>query len=274
MELEQNRERIGKQGLGLAAVSYDSPAVLRNFAERKKIAFPLLSDGDSRVIREFGILNETVKPGTFTYGIPYPGTYVLNTRGVVVAKYFEDDYRERVTSSDILARQFGDAGGSAGSAIDAHQMRLTTGASTGTARPQQRIVLTVDIELKPKMHVYAPGVADYRPIEWSLAEGAFLKPHPFAYPPSKKLRLKAIKETAPVYQGRVRLTREITFGAENTLRPLLSPTGELVLKGSLKYQACDDRKCYTPETVPLEWRFQFEGLVRERVPTELQRKGN
>jgi hypothetical protein len=272
VELEQNRERIRRQGLGLAAISYDSVAVLKSFADRKHIGFPLLSDADSRVIREYGILNETVKPGTFTYGIPYPGTYVLDAQGMVVSKYFEDDYRERVTASDILARQFGDAGGSAGSAIEARQMRITTGASTATARPQQRIALSLDIALKPKLHVYAPGVKDYIPIEWDLAQGPFLKAHPFAYPASKTLRLKAIKEEAPVYEGRVRLTREITFGAEAALRPLISPSGELVLKGTLKYQACDDRKCYTPETVPVEWRFQFEGLVRERAPAELQRK--
>jgi AhpC/TSA family/Disulphide bond corrector protein DsbC len=274
VELEQNREKIRKQGLGLAAVSYDSVAVLKSFADRKHIGFPLLSDADSRVIREYGILNETVKQGTMQYGIPFPGTYVLDLKGVVVSKYFEDDYRERVTASDILARQFGDSGGSAGSAIEARQIRLTAGASTATARPQQRILLTLEIVMKPKMHVYAPGVEDYIPIEWRLAEGPFLKAHPLAYPASKKLLLKAIKETAPVYEGRVRLTREITFGAENTLRPLISPSGELVVKGSFQYQACDDRKCYTPETVPLEWRFQFEGLVRERAPEELQRKGN
>jgi hypothetical protein len=67
------------------------------------------------------------------------------------------------------------------------------------------------------------------------------------------------------------LTREITFGAENALKPMVSPFGEVVLKGSLRYQACDDRKCYVPETAPVEWRFRFEALDRERVPAELQR---
>jgi hypothetical protein len=86
------------------------------------------------------------------------------------------------------------------------------------------------------------------------------------------LHLKAIGETASVYRGRVRIAREITFGPENAVRPLVTPAGELILKGSLRYQACDDRKCYVPETVPLEWRFHFEGLDRERVPTSLQRK--
>jgi len=55
----------------------------------------------------------------------------------------------------------------------------------------------------------------------------------------------------------VRLTREIKFGVENTLRPLISSSGELTLTGTLKYQACDDRKCYTPDTVPPEWPLRL-----------------
>ena len=82
--------------------------------------------------------------------------------------------------------------------------------------------------------------------------------------------MKPIHETALVYQGHVRMTRAIAFGAENMLKPLVSPSGAVVLKGSLRYQACDDRECYVPATVPVEWRFRFEALDRERVPTELQ----
>ncbi len=50
---------------------------------------------------------------------------------------------------------------------------------------------------------------------------------------------------------------------------LVSPAGELTLKGSLHCQACDRRKCYLPETVPLEWRFHFEGLDRDRAAASL-----
>jgi len=38
------------------------------------------------------------------YGVPYPGTFILDAKGVVVSRYFEDDYRERVSASDILLR--------------------------------------------------------------------------------------------------------------------------------------------------------------------------
>ena len=272
MELEQNLDRIRKQGLGLAAVSYDSVDVLKNFADRKHITFPLLSDPESKIIRAFGILNETVKPGTAQFGIPYPGTFVVDAKGTVVAKYFEEDFRERVSASDILVRQFGALADAGNSSVETDHVRLTTAASMAVARPGHRIVLSLELDLKPNMHVYAPGVEGYIPIDWKLEESPAARAHPFQYPASRKLHLKAIGETVPVYQGRVRMTREITFGAENAVRPLVGSTGDLILKGSLRYQACDDRKCYLPETAPLEWRFHFEGLDRERAPVSLQRK--
>jgi hypothetical protein len=86
------------------------------------------------------------------------------------------------------------------------------------------------------------------------------------------MHLKAIGETVPVYRGRVQMTREITFGQEDALKPLANPSGELVVKGSFRYQACDDRECYLPQTIPLEWSFRFQALERERVPKDLQRK--
>ena len=108
MELERDYKLVQKRGLGLAAISYDSVAVLRDFASRKKITFPLLSDPDSRVIRAFGILNESVKPESPQYGIPYPGTYLVDTQGKVVAKYFEQDMRERISAGAILAGRLGE----------------------------------------------------------------------------------------------------------------------------------------------------------------------
>ena len=246
--------------------------ILKNFAGRKHITFPLLSDPESKIIRAFGILNETVKPGTPQFGIPYPGTFMVDAKGTVVSKYFEDDCRERISASAILVRQFGAVADSASGSVETGHLRLTTAASMPVARPGERIVLSLELDLKPNMHVYAPGVEGYIPIDWKLEDGPAAKALPFHYPPSQRLHLKAIGETAPVYRGRVRITREITFGPENAVRPLVTLTGELILKGSLRYQACDDRKCYLPETLPLEWRFHFEGLDRERAPVSLQRK--
>jgi hypothetical protein len=134
-------------------------------------------------------------------------------------------------------------------------------------------MLSLDIQLQPGMHVYAPGVHDYIPIDWKLDQGGpAAKRHPFEYPASEKVRLEAIGETVPVYRGHIRLQREITFAPDGALKPLANPAGEVSVKGTFRYQACDDRKCYPPEDVPLEWRFQYQGLDRQRVPAELQHK--
>jgi hypothetical protein len=125
------------------------------------------------------------------------------------------------------------------------------------------------------MHVYAPGVQGYIPIDWKLEEGEpAAKRHAFHYPVSEMLRLEAIGETVPVYRGHIRIIREITFGQEVALKPLVTPAGQLTIKGSFRYQACDDRKCYPPQDLPLEWRFRYEGLDRQRAPVEFQRKPN
>jgi hypothetical protein len=275
VELQQTLDAIRQRGLGVAAISYDSVGALKNFADRQHIAYPLLSDPDSKIIRAFDILNETTKPGTMTYGIPYPGIYIVDVHGKVVSKYFEDDYKDRVSTADILARQYGAPVTAGQHAIETKYLRLTTAASNDLARPGLRIALSLAVELEPGMHLYAPGVQGYIPIDWRIEDGGpAAKRHAFKYPPSEMLRLEAIGETVPVYRGRIRIVREITFGQEADLKPLVSPPGDLVVKGAFRYQACDDRKCYLPQDVPLEWRFKYQGLDRQRAPAEFQRKSN
>ena len=272
VELERDVATLRKQGIGVAAISYDSVAILKNFTDRRGISYPLLADPDSRIIRAFGILNETVDKNAFAYGIPHPGTYIVDRNGVVKSKYFEDDYRERDTASEILVREFGIQPGLPQAAIETKHLKLSTAASAASVRQGHHIALTIDLDLNPKMHVYAPGVQGYIPIDWGMAESKAVRVAAVAYPASKKLHLKPINETVPVYQGKFRLVRELTIGPEADVKPLLTPGGELVLSGILRYQACDDKECYLPQTVPLKWTLPFESLDRERAPVELQRK--
>lgn len=272
MELEENQANIRRQGLGLAAISYDSTVVLKDFAGRKNITYPLLSDTESKIIRAFGILNETVPAGTPFFGIPHPGTFIINPNGTVASKYFEEDFRERYTSSDILVRQFGVEPGSPQETTETKHLRLSASASRTTVDPGQWIALVMDIDLKPGMHVYAPGVEGYIPIEWSMKVTDAAKVHPVEYPASKKLLLPAINETVPVYQGQFRLVREITIGADNKIKPLLDAKGDLMIEGTFRYQACDDRVCYVPQSIPLKWVIHYQALDRQRIPAELQRK--
>ena len=265
MELEQNTEQFRKIGYNVAAISYDSPAVLHSFAERKSIHFPLLSDSDSKIIRAVGIFNDEIPKSTPFYGIPHPGTFIVDKKGVVTAKYFEEDYKQRYTAADILVQRFGVLPESSRKEVVGKQLTAVISASNSLVRMGQRIALVVDIELKPKMHVYAPGVeGGYIPIDWKMDDSGVAKAHSVQYPPSEKLHLPAINETVPVYQGHVRLTRDITIGSQ--------AKDEFTVSGTLRYQACDDRMCYIPQEMPLTWTFQMEGMDRQRVAPELQRK--
>ncbi|MBS1855186.1 MAG: redoxin domain-containing protein [Acidobacteria bacterium] len=269
--MEQSRARIAAQGLGLATISYDSTAVLKAFAERQHIEYPLLSDPDSQVIRAYGIFNTTVDKDSFAYGIPYPGTYLLDASGVVVAKYFEDDYKVRDTAESILFRRFGLTPAPRGT-VEAKHLKLTTSGGAEALRPNQRVTLAVDVELPPKVHVYAPGVSGYIPISLKLAESPAFKADPIVFPASKTLRLEAIQETVPVFEGNFRLLATVTLAGQQQLEPLLDAQREITVSGELRYQACDDRQCFVPESVPVKWTLRVLPFDRTRAPEAVRHK--
>jgi peroxiredoxin len=265
LDLNRQLDEYKQRGLNVASLTYDSVPILKNYSTRKGIRFPMLSDPDSKVIRAFGILNETAPKDTPFYGVAYPGTYIIDERGVVKSKYFEPDFRETYTAASILTHEFG-VDGKKKNTVETPHLKLSYSASDTTLAPGGRASLIIDLDLKPQMHVYAPGVeGGYISIDWVMPESKSWSVRPVAFPPSKKLRLEAIDETVPVYQGHVRFLRDLV------VKPA-PETGALTVEGTFRYQACDDRMCYVPRSVPLKWTFQAAPLDSERVPEELQRK--
>ena len=120
MELQGRYEAIKAQGLGLVAISYDPPATLKHFSDSRGITFPLVSDPGSAIIKRYGLLNETMDPATRFYGVPHPGTFILDDKGVIVARFFEDAYQERYTAAAILAARGVDPAPGAVTASTAH----------------------------------------------------------------------------------------------------------------------------------------------------------
>lgn len=88
---------LEKAGVQVLGVSYDSTQVLSQFAKRRKITFPLLSDVDSKVIDAYGLRNKSRKDG-----IPHPGTVIVGTDGKVLAKLFHEGYRKRHLAEEII----------------------------------------------------------------------------------------------------------------------------------------------------------------------------
>jgi hypothetical protein len=199
----------------------------------------------------------------------HPGWYVLDARGVIVAKYLDDT--ALYTPAAILVHQFGWTPAEPPATVEGKQLTAMAGASNTTVAPGERVALILDVDLQPNMHVYAPGVGGgYISIDWKMQDTPAAAVHPAIFPRSKKLYLKAIGETVPAYRGHFRLTRDITIPPEDQLRPALDGSGRFTVTGSLRYQACDDRVCYIPQELHLTWTFQYQALDQQRAPSELQ----
>jgi hypothetical protein len=190
----------------------------------------------------------------------HPGWFVLNSRGVIVAKYFEEDAGQAYTSAAILVHRFGWIAPEAPREVEGKQLTAAIGASNSTVAPGQRVALTLDIELQPNMHVYAPGVEGYIPIDWKMQDSDAAQVHSPVFPRAEKLYLKAIDETVPAYRSHFRLTRDITIPPEEKLKSAVDGSGHFIVAGSLRYQACDDRVCYIPQNLPLQWTFEYQSL--------------
>jgi peroxiredoxin len=84
----------------LAVISYDSADVLKRVAAKREVAFLLLSDPGSKTIEAFGILNKEATGRA--KGVPYPGVFILDGRGIIRAKLFNEGYKERAKSADVI----------------------------------------------------------------------------------------------------------------------------------------------------------------------------
>ncbi len=269
--MERKLEEFSAKGIHVAALSYDSVELLKHFADRSNITFPLLSDPDSEVIKAFGILNETIPQSHQFFGVPVPGEYLIAPDGMVKAKYFTDFYRDRFTAGQILVRTLGSETGAARQVSETQHLQVTSWASDAVVRGGNRFSLVLDVDLAPKMHVYAPKVQGYIPIDWQVEQVTGLTRFDVEYPQSRDLHLPAIGETVPVYEGSFRLLTDVMVGQPNDIGHLLDEDGRLIVRASLNYQACDDKVCYLPTSIPLEWTIDFEQHDRERAPEALRR---
>ena len=94
VQLQGDLKAIEATGTQLVGISYDPVDKLNEFAEARKISFPLLSDEGSKTIHAYGIHNKG--------GVPHPATYLLDQQGVVRAKLAEDGYVKRHPNQALI----------------------------------------------------------------------------------------------------------------------------------------------------------------------------
>jgi hypothetical protein len=243
--LEKNRVRI-------AAVSYDSQETLQGFADKHGIGFPLLSDRDSAVIRRFGIFNTNIAPGLRAHGVPHPVVYLVAPDGILIRKYFVENYQHRVTASSVVLREFG------GVDEDAAVTILRSGALTVEVRLSgarafagQEIGFSAKFKLEQGWHVYGTPLPEaYTATSITFDDPKIIR-QSFQLPQAQPMEIATLGERLPAYDGSFE-------GLGSLLLKFPIVAGKTALSGQLRFQQCSDRVCEAPETIPFELPLTIE----------------
>lgn len=229
--------------------------MLSEFAEKQKIPYPLLSDVDSDVIRQYGILNDQIEVGdAFLYGIPYPGVFVTDEQGVVVAKFFHDSYKKRESPELLIDAALGrielsdDAPRVDGGDTEVKITAAIHGGA-GSIRQGIRREVVVRFELGDGLHIYDAPVPDGMvPTTVTVTGPEGLVVEDTIVPPTTPLRLAAMDVELRVWSGTVDLRVPIYGAGElvSEVRPL--DRDSIPIDVEVRYQACDADTCLLPKT--------------------------
>jgi hypothetical protein len=243
---------LEKNGIRIAAVSYDSQETLKGFSDKHGIGFPLLSDRDSSVIRRFEIFNTNIAPDLRAYGVPHPVEYLVAPDGTIIRKYFVANYQHRISGSSVVLREFGGVGEDAPVTIlRSGALTVEIGLSGARAFAGQEIGFFAKFQLEPGWHVYGTPLPDpYTATSITFDDPRVIR-QSFALPEAQTMVTAGLAETLPVYGG--------SFQALGTLLlrfPIVA--GPTVLSGQLRCQQCTDTLCEPPQTIAFQLPLTIE----------------
>jgi hypothetical protein len=243
-------------GVHLYAVSYDEPDALADYASAHDVTFTMLSDPDSAVIESFGILNTLIPPDDHPwYGVPFPGAYVIDGDGVVIAKFFEHNFAVRPGPEQLLAASLGQEFDVPDGAQSVEQVEVEV-TIDGDSLPMGVTRHVVAVFRVPEgQHLYGAPVPEGlvpASIELDEVEGV-VSSAPLA-PPASPLTLTGSGDTLQVYEGDVVLRLPVTQNARAMHK---DDDGRYVtISGRVHWQACDDAECFLPDSLPFSFRIE------------------
>lgn len=271
MELQHNASNFEEAGVTLVALSYDEQEALGDFTRVHRIQFPLLSDPDSEVIGRFGILNTLIPEDDHPWrGIPFPGAYVIDADGVIVAKFFENNLAARPSGAQLLRAALGEE-------VSTGQRSLSGGGGEVTCEldmdrspmpPGNFRDLIVRFAVPAGFHLYGEPVP-----EGMVAAGLVLDPesgltsYGVTAPPTHE-HLLGTGERLQVYEGDVELRVRVGHNGDHT-HVDADGLERVTISGVVRWQACDDEQCGLPGS----HRFSIE-LEAAPMNTSAMRSGD
>lgn len=226
------------------------------------------------MIRRFGILNDQVGPeDAFLYGIPYPGAYVTDEAGVVVAKFFHDTYKKRDSAEHLIDAALGrrvldDDAPSAHGGDEAVRISAAIHGGRGTIRQGILREVVVRCELGEGVHLYGQPVPEgLVPTTVTVTGPPGLVVEDPILPPTETLRLESLGMELPVWSGCVEFVVPIYGVGElvSEARPLDAERTELEVE--VRYQACTDTLCFPPRSETLVLRPDLDVVDVPSLPS-------
>jgi peroxiredoxin len=278
VELRDAYPKFEAAGIKLYAVSYDEPEALAAFSNSHDIPYPMLSDKGSKLIRQLGLLNTNITPDQVPfYGIPFPGTYLLDEQGVITDKLFHRNLAARYAAESMIDSALeqillGEEEPSASGGDEEIKLSATFHGGGGTIKAAVMRELVVRFELADGLHIYDEPVPQgmvATHIEVSGPEGLCLGD--VRKPPTRPLQLPGLDMELQVWDGQVDLV--IPMSVDDRVASLVSGVADegLEMDITVHYQACDDKVCRIPQKSTLHLSVP---LAAYTVPSIVPLKGS
>lgn len=269
VELQKHLKEFEAEGIELFGISYNTQEELKGFAGDHGITFPLLSDVDSKVIKQLGVLNTLIDPNEPMakrfYGIPFPGVFVVDESGVITEKMFNRHYATRHSAGTILNSALGrillPKEAPQTDYKDDH-VKITAFLADENLKLEVRSTLYCRIELAEGLHVYgAPVPEGFIATQVEVKETPGVRIGEVAYPPTTPLEFEALGVTLNVFEGVVDIAVPITANAEFLNWTIPHTQKSVTVELSVRYQACNDTVCFVPKTVPISIELPLAELI-------------
>jgi hypothetical protein len=257
VELQPHIAEFESESIKLSAISYDAVEILSGFASDHGITFPILADVDSRIIREFGILNTLIRLEEVVFmefripeRISSNGTSASpessSIANIRCAKPVRPYSAQVSIFRSILRRRCEMMPEPKASGFQCD------GASSSAARrpvrhSRYRARITCLQTGCPKGYVPTTALI-------SAPEGVIVGDPIF--PDTILFRIDGLAEEFQVFDH----DTKITVPVESRIREVGPAAPDI----EVQYQACNDRECFTPRTERLRIEFETGSIVPGR----------